>query len=140
YRAQAVAGFYMRNRSRAFPSRAGARCRPSTGRQVGESCNAPSDYAQAGKLQRDYGEARIQSRPVGVNQERSESANLWGKQTGWAGGSAYSHGRKSRRVCRYRTDQAASRIFRAAAAHPITATVFERVGGVGEKSPNRVRR
>src|SRR5262249_51922778 len=42
-----------------------------------ESCNAPSDDAQAGELQRVYREARIQSRHVGVNQDRSESASVW---------------------------------------------------------------
>src|SRR3984893_1607897 len=41
---------------------------------------------------------------------------------------------------RHRTDQADSWIFRAATARLVAAAVFERVGGVGEKSSGRVRR
>ena len=47
---------------------------------------------------------------------------------------------ESHRLRRHRTDQADSWIFRAATARPVAAAVFERVGGVGEKSSGRVRR
>src|SRR5712671_5884918 len=106
------------------------------------SCQASAIhwYAQTGELQRLHREARMQSRNGGFNQDRRESAGFWLERTGGEGGAAYRNRRKSPCLCGYRTDQADSWIFRAAAAHPVATAVFEGVGGVGERSSDRVRR